>query len=130
MRQPPPPSQDIQIRQLRQLIRREHQVPQPRHGRRQAGLDRRDAVAREEEGADAGREGEVAEDLDVVVGEVEGVVGLFLSVSTNQPGQHERGGEGGGSTYPRDSEVLNGGDSVACIHPNTKRVSISTLINV
>lgn len=68
MRQPRKPPEHIQIRQLRNLIRRQHQIPQPRHGRRQAGLDRGDAVAREEERADARGQREVAEDLDVVVG--------------------------------------------------------------
>lgn len=130
MRQPPKPPQHVQVRQLRQLVRREHQVPQPRHRGGQAGLDRRNTVAREEEGADARGEGEVAEDLDVVVGEVEGVVGLFFSpfCQYHQPRQH--GGGGGGKTYPRDAEVLNGGDSVACNASKDKKVSISTLINV
>ena len=76
MRQHRKLAQDIQIRQFGKIIRRQDQIPQSRDRSRQAGLDDGDSVAGEQEGADARREGEVAEDLDVVVGEVEGVVGL------------------------------------------------------
>lgn len=76
MRQPRKAAQDIQICQFSQAIRREHEVPKVRDLRRQAGLNESNAIAREQEGADARREGEVSEDLDVVVGEVKGIMGL------------------------------------------------------
>lgn len=47
----------------------------------EGGEDLLDSVPGEEEGAEAGREGDVAEDLDVVVGEVDCIVILALGVS-------------------------------------------------
>lgn len=69
--------QRIQIRQLRKIIRRQHQRRQARDRVRDAGLDARDAVARQQQRVQAFRQREVAQDLDVVVGEVNGIVRLF-----------------------------------------------------
>lgn len=82
--------QDIEVCQFRELVRREHEVPQVRDRGRQAGLDSGDAVAREQEGADAGREGEVAEDLDVVVRQVKGIVWLYIQVSSRITREREK----------------------------------------
>jgi len=77
MRQPRKPAEDIQISQLSQTIRCEHKVPKVRDLRRHTRLDKGNAVACEQESVDAWREWKVSEDLDVVVGEVEGIMGLF-----------------------------------------------------
>lgn len=56
--------------------------------------------------------------------------GYFFPPSVSTTNLGSMGGGGGGKTYPRDAEVLNGGDSVACNASKDKKVSISTLINV
>jgi hypothetical protein len=60
--------QRVQICQLRNPVLGKNQRPQVRYTRREVRLDIRDAVLREEQGAEAGLEREVAELCDVVVG--------------------------------------------------------------
>lgn len=105
--------QHVEVGQLGNVVGREDQVGQVGHCRWEAGLDAGDAVAREEQRRDARREGEVAQDLDVVIGEVYRIVGLELVSCLTWPTEHRtRGG-----THAGDAQILNGGDSVACIQP-------------
>jgi hypothetical protein len=80
MCQPCECSQYIQIRQLSQVVSCEHQVSEIRNRLCESGLHARNAVARKKEGCYARGEGEVSQDLDIVVGEVDGIMRL-------QPGQ-------------------------------------------
>ena len=77
MRQLRERAQRIQIRQLGEVVRRQDQGGEVRDRLGQRGLDARDAVAGEQEGAQARREREVGELRDVVVGEVDGILVLF-----------------------------------------------------
>lgn len=70
--------QRVQIRQLGEVVGGESQHLEVGYGVCQCGLDRGDAVPGEEEGLEALGEGEVAELLDVVVGEVDCVLWLFF----------------------------------------------------
>lgn len=90
MRQARELPQHIDVCELGEVVRGQHQVLEVGDGGREGGVDARDAVPGEQEGRRPRGEGEVPEDLDVVVCEVDGVVG------------------------PRDAEVLNCWDSVAC----------------
>ena len=80
MRQFGKQAQDVQIRQLGEVVLREDQRGQVRYRGCERGLDAVDAVAGQEEGVQARREGEVGEGADVVVGEVDCV--LVLCVAT------------------------------------------------
>jgi len=73
-------AQQIQIRQLGEVVGRQDQRREIRDRLGERGLDARDAVAGEQEGAQARREREVGELCDVVVGEVDGILVLFTSV--------------------------------------------------
>lgn len=138
VRQPRELAQHVQVRQLGQAIRGEHQVCQVGDGVRQGGLDGRDAVARQQERMYPRRQREVAEDLDVIVGKVYGVLWLNGTTQLVMPHPCVRGLEedgemgrgrkmvrGGGRTYACDTKVLYGGYSVS--YSPTKTGSISTL---
>jgi len=73
MLQPPKLRQNIQIRQLRNRVRRQHEVLQVGNRIRDIRLDRRNPIAREQQRRDARREREVAQRVDLVVGEVDAV---------------------------------------------------------
>lgn len=77
--------QRIKVGQLDDAVGREDQVGQVGHRGGQAGLDGGDTVAGEEQRRDARREGEVAQDLDVVVGEVYRIVGLWERAAGQRP---------------------------------------------
>lgn len=89
MREPRKLAQHIQIRQLSQLVGRQHQVCQVRDRVGQRRLDRGDAIARQEEGVYPRRQGEVAEGLDVIVGEVYRVLWLFWGLEGISASQSE-----------------------------------------
>jgi hypothetical protein len=75
MRQPCPPSQDIQITQLPQLILRQDQVPQVGNSRYDRRLNHTNPIPCEQQRSYPWTEREVAEDLDIIVGEVDRVLG-------------------------------------------------------
>lgn len=79
VRQPLEAGQRVQVRQLRQVVSREHQLLQVRDSVGQRRLYARHAVTRQQQRRDSRRQREVAQHLDVVVCEVDGVVGLFSS---------------------------------------------------
>jgi len=68
--------QHVEVRQLGNIVGRQHQVLQVGDGLGQAHLDAGDAVSRQQQRLDARRQREVAQHLDVVVCEVDGIVGL------------------------------------------------------
>lgn len=76
---------DIQVRQLGHLVRGQDQVRQVGYRIREGGLDASDAVARKQKRRYPRRQGEVSQDLDIVVGEVDGVEGLRRSVTRTRP---------------------------------------------
>lgn len=76
------PPQRINIRKFGQIIATQHQIRQIRHRGRECGVDGCDAVVREEQRLDARGERKVTQDLDIVVCEVDAIVGLYGSVST------------------------------------------------
>ncbi len=94
-------------------------MPQTRYREIEVGLDRRDAIAREEERPGALRLGEVPQHLDVIVGEVEAVVLLpdapNISLLALRRGRVRRAGEG--DTHACYTQILDGGYSVTCWHP-------------
>lgn len=73
MGEPPKLREYIEVRQLGDGIRREHEVLQVGDRIRHVGLDRGDPVAREQQRRDARRERKVAQGVDLVVGEVDAV---------------------------------------------------------
>ena len=85
-------SQHVEVGQLGQLVGGQHQVAQVGDRARQRGLYARDAVARQQQRRDARRQREVAEEGDVVVGEVDRVVGLDAEGISSQG--RRRGREG------------------------------------
>lgn len=74
--QPREPAQHVHVGQLGQLVGREHQVRQVRDRAGERRRDGRDAVARQQQRPDPRGQGEVAEELDVIVGQVDGVLWL------------------------------------------------------
>lgn len=78
VRQPRELAQDVNIGELGNVVRRQDEIREVRHGRGERRLNDGDAVPRKEECRDPRREGEVTQDLDIVVGEVDGIVGLAL----------------------------------------------------
>lgn len=107
MRQARESSQRIQVRKLGQVIRRQHQVLEVGNGLCKGRLNARDAVPCEEESRYTGRQGKVSQDLNVIVGEVDGVVRLaHLSYRPNVWRVE--------NTYASDTQVLNRGDPVSC----------------
>lgn len=72
-------AQRIQIRQLGEVVGRQDQRREVRDRLGERGLDARDAVAGEQEGAQALREREVGKLGDVVVGEVDCILVLLRS---------------------------------------------------
>lgn len=79
MRQLLETAQGIEIGELGEIIRREDEGREVGYGSGERGLDAGDAVAGEQEGAQARREREVGELRDVVVGEVDGILVLLRS---------------------------------------------------
>lgn len=69
-------AEDVEVGELGEVVRGQDQGREVRQRLREGGLDVRDAVAGEEDGAQARREREVAEELDVVVGEVDCILRL------------------------------------------------------
>lgn len=69
-------AQGVQISQLGEVVRRQHETRQVREGVGERGLDHGYAVAREEERVEAFGERKVAQLLDVVVGEVYSIMRL------------------------------------------------------
>lgn len=76
--------QRIQVRQLSHIIRRQNKCRQTRQRRSQRGLNMLDPVAREEEGMEARKEGEVREGRNIVIGEVDRILVLYTTVSKLQ----------------------------------------------
>lgn len=66
--------QRVEIRQLGHVIRRQHQGRQVRYGRRQVRRDMIDAVARKQQGSQAGEIREIRQRRDVVIREVDGIL--------------------------------------------------------
>lgn len=119
-------AQNIQVRQLGEIVRRQHQVRQVGNRVGKSRLDGSDAVARQEQCADTRREREIAEDLDVVIREVEGILWLCSRARVSwEPRKRARRGNAW-NTYARDTKVLNSRYSVSCLPAMTKN-SISTL---
>lgn len=79
VRQPRKFAQNVEIRELGDLIRGQDEVAQVRHRVGCVGLYGGDAVAREEEGGYPRGQGEVAEHGDIVVGEVDRIERLSAS---------------------------------------------------
>lgn len=97
MRQRGEAAEHVEVGQLRQAVAGQHEVAQVGDGVGQRGLEGRDPVAREQQGAQAGRQREVGHELDVVVGEVYGIVGLCHGNNDGDDGngqQEYRGGRG------------------------------------
>lgn len=74
--------QGIEVSQLGEVVRREDEGGEVRDRLGERGRDARDAVAGEQEGAQARREREVGELGDVIVGEVDGILVLFDGTHT------------------------------------------------
>ena len=79
MRQLREGAQGIQIGQLGEVIRREDEGGEVGDRLGERGLNARDPIAGEQEGAQARREREVGELGDVVVGEVDGILVLLCA---------------------------------------------------
>ena len=112
--------QGIEIGEFGEVVGREDEGGEIGYRSREGGLDTIDSVAREEEGAQAGRKREVGEDGDVVIGEVDGILILqdcHSSVHVHRvcmlSGRKTPGWWWGGGQYFRDAQVLDGGDFVA-----------------
>ena len=79
------PAQNIDVGQLRDVVGGQDEVLEVRDGGGQSGLDGGDAILRQQQGLDARRQREVPQHLDIVVGEVYGILGLFSGESVSQP---------------------------------------------
>lgn len=71
VRQPGHLGQNIQVRQLRDIVRRENQVSQVWDGLRNRRLDISDPISRQQQRSYAWRQGKVAQNLDIIIGEVD-----------------------------------------------------------
>ncbi|KAI4143271.1 MAG: hypothetical protein LQ340_007058, partial [Diploschistes diacapsis] len=69
-------AEGVEVRQLGEVVLGEDEGGEVREVGGEGGLDGGQPVAGEEEGLEARREGEVGEGEDVIVGEVDGVLGL------------------------------------------------------
>lgn len=101
VRQPGEIPQRVEIRQLRHVVRRQHQGRQVRYGRGQVRRDVIDAVARKQQGPQAGEIREVRQGRDVVIREVDGILVLQDLARTSFL-------DGQGYTHLRDTQILNG----------------------
>lgn len=63
--------QNIQVRQLRNIVGRENQVSQVRDGLRNRRLNVSDPISRQQQRPYARRQGKVAQNLDIIIGEVD-----------------------------------------------------------
>lgn len=139
MRQSREMAERIEVGQLGEVVGREDQGLEVGQGGGQAGLDAVGPVARQEEAAQPGAEGEVAEGGDVIVGEVDGVglvlemgegsqfqrVGLpfrfpkaYLSIvgkRLEKGGKRDRAGRG-----EEGRRVLKGGENIPLQHPGSQ----------
>lgn len=119
--------QRINIRKLSYVVRRQHERREIRYRLRDRWLDGRNAVPSQEERLQAGREREVGEGVDIVIGEIYGILGLQSISPLTWPKDHQHDrrrrapasiwGEGWrkrGKTHTSNTQILNGGDLVAC----------------
>lgn len=74
----------VQVRQLGQVVRQQNQVRQVRNSLGDRRLNGRDAVPRKKQGCYARRQGKVSQNLDIVVGEVDGIVRLRRSTRVSR----------------------------------------------
>lgn len=125
VRQPRELAQHLQIRQLGQAVRREHQVRQVGDRSRERRLDARDTVPRQQKGRYPGRQGEVPQGLNIVIGKVDGIVRLPQAFALANLAV---GGNAGFAkkTYASNTQVLNRRNSMAC--SRRKRTFVSTLL--
>jgi hypothetical protein len=77
VRQPQERAKRIKVRQLLQVVRLELQVGKQRDRVYEGRLNRADTVACQQEGAYPGAQGEVPQNLDVVVDKVDGILRLM-----------------------------------------------------
>lgn len=110
MRQPLKFPQRIQVRQFRDIIPRQHERLQVRDVICERRLDDGDPIAGEQQRRQPRGQREVSELLDVVIREVDSILGLSASQSVSTMSSETGGVEERGRTYAGNTEILNRGD--------------------